>query len=390
MYKISLSQKKDTRGGGSANWISFFINLFFTLSGLLLLYNASSLQEAGRPKSISTRGSRNSDTKTLTLTAAAAAASTSSIPRRKRLALVVLCRESDTKELIPSIHSFDLAYSITLYPRDLIVFSDKPWSISAQNDVSAATSMKVIYVVLDSTSEWTTPTSVNRSRFDAILSGSNYYGNTESYRHMCRFFAGPIFLNKALQNYDYAWRMDSHVRYLCDLQTPDPIERMISSGAVYGYVLRQTEHLHTVPTLWQTMAKYAKEKNLVENLRLWNVQPDQSMPKVCHYWNNFEITNLDFFRSESYQALFRYLDESGGFFYERWGDAPVRTFALMLLSEPRRVLQFEDVAYQHPWWYKCTDTCKRGKLPINESKCIPDPEIQPHQSTDGKICRIGE
>ncbi len=62
----------------------------------------------------------------------------------------------------------------------------------------------------------------------------------------------------------------------------------------------------------------------------------------------------------------------------------------MLLSEPRRVLQFEDVAYQHPWWYKCTDTCKRGKLPINESKCIPDPEIQPHQFTDGKICRIGE
>ena len=366
--------------------ISLSIYLFCTLAAILLLYNAYSLKDAGgRPRSISTRGHRGTDSKSLTAVAAASLS-----PPKKRLALVVLCRETDTKELIPSIRSFDLAYSLKLYPRDLIVFSDKAWSTSAQNDVSAATLMKVIYVVLDSENEWATPSSINRTRFDAVLSGSNFYGNTESYRHMCRFFAGPIFLNKALAEYDFAWRMDSHVRYLCDLQTPDPIERMMSTGAVYGYVLRMTEHLHTVPTLWKTMVTYAENNGLVENLKQWGVQPGQTMPKVCHYWNNFEITRLDFFRSDAYQKLFNFLDASGGFFYERWGDAPVRTFALMLLSDPKKVLQFEDVAYQHPWWFKCTDTCRRGTTPLNESKCVPDPEVQPHQPTDGKICRIGE
>jgi mannosyltransferase len=40
---------------------------------------------------------------------------------------------------------------------------------------------------------------------------------------------------------------------------------------------------------------------------------------LCHYWSNFEIADLDFFRGESYQELFQYLDRKGGFYHERVG-----------------------------------------------------------------------
>jgi alpha 1,2-mannosyltransferase len=43
----------------------------------------------------------------------------------------------------------------------------------------------------------------------------------------------------------------------------------------------------------------------------------------CHYWSNFEIADLRWFRSPEYIAYFDYLDKVGGFYYERWGDAPV-------------------------------------------------------------------
>ncbi len=33
---------------------------------------------------------------------------------------------------------------------------------------------------------------------------------------------------------------------------------------------------------------------------------------------------MSFFRSRAYQELFDWLDASGGFYYYRWGDAPVR------------------------------------------------------------------
>lgn len=37
----------------------------------------------------------------------------------------------------------------------------------------------------------------------------------------------------------------------------------------------------------------------------------------CHFWSNFEIGRLSFFRSAPYLQLFDHLDRAGGFFYER-------------------------------------------------------------------------
>ena len=33
-------------------------------------------------------------------------------------------------------------------------------------------------------------------------------------------------------------------------------------------------------------------------------------------WSNFEIANMDLWRSEAYSKYFEYLDRSGGFYYE--------------------------------------------------------------------------
>ena len=38
--------------------------------------------------------------------------------------------------------------------------------------------------------------------------------------------------------------------------------------------------------------------------------------KVSTVYNNFEISDLDFWRGEAYTAYFDHLDRSGGFYYE--------------------------------------------------------------------------
>jgi mannosyltransferase len=38
---------------------------------------------------------------------------------------------------------------------------------------------------------------------------------------------------------------------------------------------------------------------------------------MCHFWSNFEIARLDFFRSKEYEAFFEMMDRSGGFWMER-------------------------------------------------------------------------
>lgn len=44
---------------------------------------------------------------------------------------------------------------------------------------------------------------------------------------------------------------------------------------------------------------------------------------------------------------FEHLDKAGGFFYERWGDAPVHSLAVALMLRKDQVYFFNDIGYFH-------------------------------------------
>lgn len=83
---------------------------------------------------------------------------------------------------------------------------------------------------------------------------------------------------------------------------------------------------------------------------------------TCHFWSNFEIGDMDFFRSPLYQAYFNHLDQSGGFFYERWGDAPVHSIALSLFEDKKKIHWFKDIAYEHIPYFNCPKVDSSGAV----------------------------
>ena len=52
---------------------------------------------------------------------------------------------------------------------------------------------------------------------------------------------------------------------------------------------------------------------------LWN---------MCHFWSNFEIADMDFFRSPEYRKFFDFLDANGGFYFERVSEEPRFPFSI--------------------------------------------------------------
>ena len=80
-------------------------------------------------------------------------------------------------------------------------------------------------------------------------------------------------------------------------------------------------------------------------------------------WSNFEIGNLNWLRSQAYLDYFESLDRDGGFFYERWGDAPVHSIAASLMLKKDEIHFFNDIAYYHvPFTHCPTDDALREKL----------------------------
>ena len=90
---------------------------------------------------------------------------------------------------------------------------------------------------------------------------------------------------------------------------------------------------------------------------------------LCHFWSNFEIGDLNFFRSDEYLQYFNYLDSKGGFYYERWGDAPVHSIGASLLLDKNEIHHFDEIGYSHVPFETCP-TSISARLVL---RCMCDP-----------------
>jgi mannosyltransferase len=182
-----------------------------------------------------------------------------------------------------------------------------------------------------------------------------------------------FFDHPAILPYKYYWRVEPNIRFTCAL-TYDPFVSMQTHKKRYGYNIALWERGQTVPSLFRKLSDY-KSAHYLPTSPLWTAMIDASyMPwpfrralawlrnrdgngdmwNMCHFWSNFEIADLEFFRSDAYRKLFEYLDREGGFYYERWGDAPVHSLAAAMLLKPEEVHHFSDLGYIHDGLQYCT------------------------------------
>lgn len=134
---------------------------------------------------------------------------------------------------------------------------------------------------------------------------------------------------------------------------------MIETNKTYGFTIAVKELKETVPNIWRYASAYKRVNNLTSQ-GLWEMfvepQPEDSkdvpeddpsykrplpeeilrgdpsrasLPEIdpeamegekynmCHFWSNFEIAKLSWFRSKEYEDFFQMMDHSGGFWMER-------------------------------------------------------------------------
>lgn len=163
------------------------------------------------------------------------------------------------------------------------------------------------------------------------------------YRHMCRFFSGIIFQHPALKEYDYYWRLDTD-SFLLDKINYDVFQFMQERDLEYGYI----DIFKDEPAskgLWDTTKKYIEDNNIKPKFLhkfMSNGVWDRS-----YYYTNFEISKLDFWRSDEFISFFNYLDRSGGIYKYRWGDHVIHLLAVSMFVSEDHVHKFSDIAYQH-------------------------------------------
>ncbi|KAJ3903112.1 glycosyltransferase family 15 protein [Lentinula edodes] len=195
------------------------------------------------------------------------------------------------------------------------------------------------------------------------------YADSVPYRNMCRFNSGFFFNHPLLQPYRYYWRVEPDIQYFCDV-TYDPFDYLRDNKKTYGFTISFYEWEKTIPTLWATVKDFMTahpEYIASENAMHYLSDNDGDSYNLCHFWSNFEIADMDFWRSEAYAKFFEFLDSKGGFYYERWGDAPVHSIAAALFLPKDQLHFFRDIGYRHEPFQHCPkgDDWVRGKCTCN-------------------------
>ncbi|EPX75354.1 mannosyltransferase complex subunit [Schizosaccharomyces octosporus yFS286] len=315
---------------------------------------------------------------------------------RMNATFVILTRNSDLDGVVSSMKSLEKHFNRHFnYPYTFL--NNDPFDQTFMDTVRKHTAADIEFGEIDS-EMFGFPSNIDASVYQEAIADQGdrgiMYGDAESYHHMCRFFSGFFYKHPLLLKYQWYWRVEPDVTFTCDIPY-DPFYYMKNNGKVYGFVIAIKELEDTVPSLFRYSSAYRRSKQL--NSGLWNFflessesekisdnelvdvdsgdsqtpltsQLDAKMKtlyseensnmdgesyNMCHFWSNFEIANFDFFRNDLYEDFFQKMDRTGGFWTERWGDAPFHSLAAGLFLKETEVHYFRDFGYRHSDIYHC-------------------------------------
>lgn len=214
---------------------------------------------------------------------------------------------------------------------------------------------------------WINPDLVQES-VNLLVEQKVQYMEKQSYHQMCRWNSGMFSQHPALKDIQYYWRVEPNVHFFCDVDY-DVFRWMQDHNKTYGFNINIYDSPDSVATLWPETQKfladhpeYVHQNNAREWLEDEKRRPENNQKangySTCHFWSNFEIGDLSFWRGTKYREYFNHLDRAGGFFYERWGDAPVHSVALGLFEDKSKIHWFRDIGYQHIPFFNCPNSPK--------------------------------
>lgn len=178
---------------------------------------------------------------------------------RMNATFVTLARNSDVWEIAKSIRQVEDRFN-RRYNYDWVFLNDKPFDATFKKVTSSLVSGNTFYGEIPS-EHWSFPEWIDQEKAKKVREDMKerkiIYGDSVSYRHMCRFESGFFFRHPLMMNYEYYWRVEPSIELYCDIHY-DPFRFMVEQNKKYSFVLSLYEYVETIPTLWESTKKFMK------------------------------------------------------------------------------------------------------------------------------------
>ena len=296
---------------------------------------------------------------------------------KQNAVITILCRNSDEDGIAKTLENFEERFN-SKYNYPYVFLNDKEFTDEFKERLNKVTRNNAKYGKVKSV-DWDMPNTIDISRAEKywkeMMTKNIPYADRISYHNMCRYFSKGFYKHPLLLEYDYYWRIEPNVIFHCDIDF-DPFDEMETNGYKYSFVITIYEFMETIKTLMKTTAEFLI-KNDIEQKDNLRFMFEKGRYNGCHFWSNFEIASFEFLRSKIYNDYVDYLDNSGGFYYERWGDAPVHSIAAALFLNKSEIHFFDKIGYTHDVFMHCPSKGKKCNCDVSKSvdfaygSCLP-------------------
>ncbi|CDK29006.1 unnamed protein product [Kuraishia capsulata CBS 1993] len=297
--------------------------------------------------------------------------------------LLTLVRNKELEDIVFTIRQIEETWNHQFhYPYTFM--NDEEFTEEFKQTVKRHTSGECYFAVIPS-AMWAKPAHIDATKqkqgVAKLQDNKVQYAGMESYHNMCRFNSGLFYHLEELKKFKWYWRFEPATNYFCHVDY-DIFKFMEDNNKTYGFTISLYDDPLTVETLWPVTLDYIRANPHSVNpngafkwLTDVNQNPDITKQangySTCHFWSNFEVANMDFYRDEPYSKWFDALDKNGGFYYERWGDAPVHSIGVGLFEDKSKVHWFRDIGYHHSPYSNCPNSercsrCKKGDFANSE------------------------
>jgi alpha 1,2-mannosyltransferase len=205
---------------------------------------------------------------------------------------VTLARNTDVWEIARSIRQVEDRFN-RQFNYDWVFLNDNEFDDTFKRVTTALVSGNTKYGKIPK-EHWSYPSWIDQDKAARVRGEMRekkiIYGDSESYRHMCRYESGFFFRHPLMLDYEWYWRVEPSIELFCDIDY-DAFRFMADNGKKYSFVLSLYEYVETIPTLWdavQNFSSHYPHHIAKDNSMAFLSDDDGKTYNHCHFVSSFQ------------------------------------------------------------------------------------------------------
>ena len=216
------------------------------------------------------------------------------------------------------------------------------------------------------------------SMYTDVYKDDNPYYASLGYRNMCRYWAFNIFGMPFMHNVSAYMKLDTDT--IIRSMPVDPFRLLEDEQLDYIGPIMYQDGPRVVEGIWETFLRFAVEEGIhprglvplsngnkdgysAEDISGMSLEQATGVLlrrgyNLMIFYCNWEVSNVNIWRSPVFGRLARFIDAAGGIILRRWGDCPIRTLSLYLLQEALgwKFRQYRGLVLYHKAWHSTAGT----------------------------------